>query len=255
MSSLKSLINKLPTYHYHRFLDEAGDTTFYGKGKVPLIGSEGVSYYFLLGMLTINESLDIVRDKVIGLQNSIVSDPYLAEVSSIQKKKNYNGYYVHAKDDVPEVRKMVFELLMSIDCKFDAVVGKKEYGVYEKKHNGNQAEFYADMLSHLLYNNLNGHERLVLNIAHRSRCTTHTNLEKGLQKALVIAKHKYQEVATPAETVFNIQYPTTEPIINLADYFLWALQRKMERGESRYIDFLKSRIGNISMLYTEEAEN
>ncbi len=24
----------------HRFLDEAGDTTFYGKGKVPIIGQE-----------------------------------------------------------------------------------------------------------------------------------------------------------------------------------------------------------------------
>jgi hypothetical protein len=255
MSSIKSFNDKLPAYHYHRFLDEAGDTTFYGKGKVPLIGSEGVSNYFLLGMLTINESLDIVRSKVIGLQNSIVSDPYLVEVPSIQKKKNYNGYFVHAKDDVPEVRKMVFELIMSINCKFDAVVGKKEYGVYEKKHNGNQAEFYADMLSHLLHNNMNGREKLVLNIAHRSRCTTHTNLEKGLQKALVIAKHKHPEVVAPAETVFNIQYPTSEPLINLADYFLWALQRKIERGENRYIDFLKTRIGNISTLYTDGVEN
>ena len=87
--------------------------------------------------------------------------------------------------------------------------------------------------------------------AHRSRCTTHTNLEKGLQKALVIAKYKYPEVTAPAETVFNIQFPTTEPIINLADYFLWALQRKMERGENRYFDFIKSRIGVISMLYNE----
>jgi hypothetical protein len=225
MSSLKPFNDKLPAYHYHRFLDEAGDTTFYGKGKV------------------------------IRLQHAIVSDPYLIEVPSVQKKKNYNGYFVNAKDDVPEVRKMVFELIMSIDCKFDAVVGKKDYGVYEKKHNGNQAEFYADMLSHLLHNNMNGHERLVLNIAHRSRCTTHTNLEKGLQKALVIAKHKNPVVVAQAETVFNIQFPTTEPIINLADYFLWALQRKMERGENRYIDFLNSRVGNISTLYTEGVEN
>jgi hypothetical protein len=170
-------------------------------------------------------------------------------IPSILKKKNKKGYYLHAKDDVPEVRKMVFELILSIDCHFDAVISKKEYHVYEKKHNGNQAEFYADMLSHLLQNSMSGNQRVVLNIAHRSRCTTHNNLEKGLQKAFVIARHRYPENLTLTEAFFNIQYPTTEPIINLADYFLWALQRMVERGEKRYVDFIQSRMRNIITLY------
>jgi hypothetical protein len=244
----------LPTHQYHRFLDEAGDTTFYGKGKIPLVGSDGVSNYFLLGMLTVNEPLDVVRKKVIELQNNIVSDPYLLEVPSIQKKKNKAGYFLHAKDDVPEVRKMMFELIRSINCCFDAVVGRKDYNIYEKKHNGNQAEFYADLLSHLLHGSMNGFEKLVLNIAHRSRCTTHTNLEKGLQKAVAIAKHKHPEACNCCEMVFNVQQPTTEPIINIADYFLWALQRRIERGEKRYVDFLETKIGSVINLYVEEDE-
>lgn len=56
--------SKLPAYHFHRFLDEAGDTTFYGKGKIPMIGTDGVSNYFLLGMLSVNQSLDEVRKSV-----------------------------------------------------------------------------------------------------------------------------------------------------------------------------------------------
>jgi hypothetical protein len=251
MSIGKKIHQNLHPFHAHRFLDEAGDTTFYGKGKIPIIGADGVSKYFLLGMLSVNQPLEEVRKKIVELQKSIVDDPYLLEIPSIKKKKNANGYFLHAKDDVPEVRKMVFELIKSIDCRFDAVVGKKEYRIYEKKHNGNQAEFYADMLSHLLHNSLNGREKLVLNVAHRSRCTTHVNLEKGLQKALIIAKHKYPGVSS-CKTVFNIQYPTTEPLINLADYFLWALQRKLERGEKRYFDFIVNRIGDIVMLYTND---
>lgn len=243
---------KIPTYQYHRFLDEAGDTTFYGKGKTPLIGADGVSNYFILGMLTINEPISEVRQKVIQLQESIANDPYLLEVPSIQKKKSKMGYFLHAKDDVPEVRKMGFELIKSINCHFDVVVGRKDYNIYEKKHNGNQAEFYADMLSHLLHDSMNGFDKLVLNIAHRSRCTTHTNLEKGLQKAIAIAKHKYPEAGNRCETVFNVQQPTTEPIINIADYFLWALQRKIERGENRYVDFLEAQISSVINLYTDE---
>ena len=34
---------------YHRFLDEAGDATCYGKGKINIVGSEGVSNCFILG--------------------------------------------------------------------------------------------------------------------------------------------------------------------------------------------------------------
>jgi len=33
----------------HRFLDEAGDTTFFGKGRVPMLGQDGVSLSFCAG--------------------------------------------------------------------------------------------------------------------------------------------------------------------------------------------------------------
>ncbi len=53
-----------PNHKYHRFLDEAGDTTFYGKGKISIIGSEGVSKYFLLGMLTVDEAIEKLERKL-----------------------------------------------------------------------------------------------------------------------------------------------------------------------------------------------
>ena len=160
--------------------------------------------YFILGMLTLNEPIIEVREKVITLQESIASDPYFLEVPSIKKKKEKMGYFLHAKDDVPEVRKMAFEFIKSINCHFDVVIGRKDYSIYEKKHNGNQAEFYADMLSHLLHSSMNGYEKLVLNIAHRSKCTTHTNLQKGLHKAVAIASHKYPQDCNCCEMVFNV---------------------------------------------------
>ena len=96
---------KLPVHHYHRFLDEAGNTTFYGKGKTQIIGKDGVSNYFILGMLTINEPIHEVREKLLQLQTRIANDPYLVDIPSIQKKKSKMGYFLHAKDDVPEVKK------------------------------------------------------------------------------------------------------------------------------------------------------
>lgn len=73
---------------YHRFLDEAGDTTFWGKGKIQSIGTaDGVSLTFILGMLKFKQPLDDVRAMVTELQKEIVNDPYYKDVPSIEKKK------------------------------------------------------------------------------------------------------------------------------------------------------------------------
>ncbi len=57
-------MQKLPTFIYHYFLDEAGDATFYGKGRVPILGQDGVSSCFILGLLKINEPLNAIREKI-----------------------------------------------------------------------------------------------------------------------------------------------------------------------------------------------
>jgi len=239
---------KSPLHTYHRFLDEAGDTTFYGKGKVPIVGTHGVSNYFIMGMLTVNEPVQEVRNMIMDLQTAVLEDAYFNSVRSIQRRNTRLPYFLHAKDDVPEIRKMGFGLIKSIDCHFDAVVVRKNYKDFETKHNRNQADFYADLLSHLLVDNLNKHEVLVLNIARRHQCTTQKNLEKGLEKATIVAKNKYPGTDNNCKVVFNVQQPTTEPIINIADYFLWALQRKFEKGEGGYVHYLASRIRSVQEL-------
>ena len=109
---------------------------------------------------------------------------------------------------------MAFDLIKTIDCSFEAVVGRKIPTLYESKHNGKEAEFYADLLSHLLKNKLNAYSKLVLNISHRSRCTTHTNLQKGLSKAITRAQSKAPDKANDCSVVFNVQQPTAEPLLN-----------------------------------------
>lgn len=236
---------KMEIRKYHLFFDEAGDTAFYGKGKTPIIGSDGVSKSFIMGMLRIKEPLSEVRKKVIDLQNKIANDQYFESVPSIQKKKAAHGYYLHAKDDVPEVRKMAFELINSIDCTFNAIVGRKVYSIYEEKHNGREEEFYADLLFHLIRESMEKNEELVLNIAKRGKCTTQNNLQKGLNKAMKELAINNSEEQNDSKIVFNVQHPTKEPLLNLSDYFCWAMQRFWEKGEIRYWDFISHKVKRV----------
>lgn len=242
-------MEKLPPFAYHYFLDEAGDSTFYGKGRAPILGQEGVSSCFILGLLKINEPLDQIRKKVVDLQNQIASDPYYESILSILKKKASHGYYFHAKDDIPEVRKAAYELIRGIDCSFEAVVARKIYYLYENKHNGKEAEFYADLLSHLIKKRLWEYDRLVLNVSQQKKCTTHINLQKGLNKAMANFKPYPLYRAHNYKVVFNVQKPTFEPLLNIADYLCWSVQRVFERGETRYYDYVRDKISVVWDIY------
>jgi uncharacterized phage-like protein YoqJ len=243
---------KLFTYQYHHFLDEAGDPTFCGKGKSVIVGTPGASTCYILGMVKFNNDLDTVRKQVMQLQQQVDQDPYFKKMGSIEKKRNKYGFYFHATDDIPEVRMQFFKYFSSLDCTFEAVVGSKNPDLYLTRHNENPHEFYADLLSHLLYNKLFSKNRLVLNIAERGTSTRLENLKSGLQKAEEKFHAHNPKTILNHNIVFNVQNQTSEPLLNIADYFCWSVQRVFERGETRYYEYLLDKIEVVVDLYDEE---
>lgn len=235
---------------YHRYLDEAGDTTFYGSGKLPVIGQQGISLSFILGMVKFKEPIEPLRKKIIELKNQVILDPYFKDIPSIQKKIKNDGYYFHATDDVPEVRKLFYDFINSIDCSFECVIARKNPLIYEKKHHGKEQEFYADMISHLLKNKLSLGNKLILNIAQRGKSTRNANLAIALTKA-VSRFHEKKKTDKSVETnvVFNVQNHLSEPLLNVADYFCWSVQRVFERGEVRYYNYLQEKIKLAADIY------
>ncbi len=235
---------------YHRFLDEAGDTTFYKKGKIDIVGMKGVSKCFMLGMVKFNEPIAPIRKKVLELQQEVINDPYYQEIPSIIKKKKKDGYFFHCKDDIPEVRKLFYNYINSLDCSFEVVIGRKKVSLYEQEHEGKENAFYADLLSYLLNNKLGVEDRLVLNIAERGKTTKNKTLDLALQKATV--RHlKNIGKENQTKVTFNVQNHYTEPLLNIADYFCWCIQRVFERGEVRYYNYIKDKISLIVDLYDE----
>ena len=76
-------------------------------------------------------------------------------------------------------------------------------------------------------------------------------INEGYSPAAALAKAKerfgkrHEETPITTDIVFNIEYPTVEPILNVADYFCWAVQRVFEKGETRFYDFLKDKISLV----------
>jgi hypothetical protein len=169
-------------------------------------------------------------------------------VPSVQKKIKNGGFFFHAKDDPPEVRKLFYDYIRSLDCRFEIVVGRKIPSLFLNKHNGKETEFYADLLSHLIRPRFDNTEKMVLHIASKGK-TTHNNT---LQLALNKATERYLSTVlsdnfSKTQVSFDVQNQMSEPLLNIADYFCWAVQRYFERDEIRYCEFLMDKIEIIDL--------
>lgn len=242
-----------PLEKIHRFLDEAGDTTFFGKGRVPLLGQDGVSLCFGLGMVRFAAPVVKVRAQVENLCRAVETDDYLNRIPSVVKRVQSGGFFFHAKDDPPEVRERLFKWIRETDCSLEMVVGRKIPGLFARKHNGKDSEFYADLLSHLLKSKLKLGQRLVINIAERGKTTRNHVFALAMAKAQERFAKKQDPSAISSEVVFNVQNPRTEPLLSVPDYLAWTVQRVFERGETRHYDFVRERISVVVDLY--DAEN
>jgi predicted DNA-binding ribbon-helix-helix protein len=128
------------------------------------------------------------------------------------------------------------------------VVARKSVDRFKRTHNDNEMEFYADLLSHLVKDKFN-YPKLILNVAERQNSTSNKNLERAIQ----IASERYLKKNPEKEVAPNIRYSVhkfqDEPLLCVADYFCWVVQRVFERGEVRFYEYLMPKISLVLDLY------
>lgn len=234
---------------FHRFIDEAGDMTFFGKGGVPIIGTDAVSKSFMIGMVKFKHPLVDVRKMIKDFAYEISNDPFFNTMPSVQKRIQTGDFYFHAKDDPPELRYKFFEFLKNdLDFTLQVVVGRKDLGRFVNKHNKQEKEFYIDLLSRLIFDK-GGYEKLILNVATLGNTVRTQMLEEAVIKAERLAVEKKGVKGFKAQIKFNIQPYQGEPLLTVPDYGLWAVQRVFERGENRFYDLIKPKIRYVTDLY------
>ena len=235
---------KSPVECRYYFVDEAGDgTLFDARGRV-LIGEQGVSRYFILGVLDVPNPEQLQKD-LDELRQNLLADLYFKKVPSMQPEARKTAFMFHAKDDVPEVRREVFTLLQKHEFRFMAVVRNKERVLeYVRQRNAvdlsyryHSNELYDFMVRVLFKNLLHQDERYEIYFSKRWG----QDRTDALKQALQIAQERFAQQwgKQPSSTV-NVtpQKPQDTGGLQAVDYFLWSLQRFYERREDRYLELL-----------------
>ncbi len=227
----------------HHFVDEAGDTTLFGRHGKVLVGTEAVSRYFIVGRLEVLDLPALAAD-LQTLRVELLADPLLNTVPSMQPAAGKTALFFHAKDDVPEVRHAVFRLLLRHELKFSAVV-KDKHALLQQVLQRNAAiagyRYKAD--GHELYDELSarlfghfgqfGSEREVTFAVRGSKPRTAAlkavldKIDSGFQADFGFPPH--------GQTSVHSGFPSQSAGLQACDYLLWALQRFYERAEERYL--------------------
>ena len=247
-------MNELQPQHprtCHYFVDEAGDGTLFNKRKQTVVGREGCSRHFILGAL---EVVDPVRldSELASLRSTLLADPYLAKVPSMQPERRKTAIAFHAKDDCAEVRREVYRLLMGHDVRFFAVVRHKRTIVDKvlarnKEHPGyryHPNQLYDRCVSRLFRDRLHKEDAYVIHFSRRGNRSRSDALKNAIEQARNNLRLKWG-ISTTAPIEITPATPSQAGGLQAVDYFLWALQRLYERGEDRYWEYVAAKVSLV----------
>lgn len=238
------MLNQFRSCHY--FVDEAGDPTLFDKKGKVLIGSPGCSRYFILGLLRVDEP-DSLENEMDDLRAKLITDPYFSGVPSLRPENMKTAVAFHATDDIPEVRKEVFSLLMRRkDLRFFAVIrAKQDLLLFIRQRNSMDPGYHYDpnevydyLVRRLFRDRLHKSDRYQIFFARRGSSDRTSALKSALQAAKERHAEKYNKQAGEAAMEVIPVFSKQKSALQAVDYFLWALQRLYERGEDRYVSLL-----------------
>jgi hypothetical protein len=216
------------------FVDESGDPAFYGKGGSIIVGSEGCSRVFLVGIIECQDP-PLIADALATVREQVRADPYLRPVPSVQK--SVTGF--HAKDDCPEVRMLVFKTLATLPFTAQVVVARKIEPMFRTRFQGSQDRFYDNLIGRLFENRLHRFSNNVIRFARRGKKARQHALRAAIEEGAKRFRTKWKTEIQTSVTIESTQ-PIQEPLLQVVDYTNWAVYRAFERGEMRYFDALRN---------------
>lgn len=224
------------------FVDESGDDTIFSKKGRVIIGQNGNSRFFIMGLLQVNDP-DSLSAEMTGLRTELVNDPYFKNVPSMRPESRKTALAFHAKDDLPEARREVYKLLKArSDLKFYAMIGDKtstlqyvaQMQARDTGFHYHKNDMYDYLVRRLFRDRLTKADEYSIIFAERGNKKRTAVLKAQVDIAQQRHLEKFGGNHCPPCDVDSGK-PKDYAGLQAVDYFLWGLQRLYERKEERYI--------------------
>lgn len=236
------------THEY--FVDESGDLTLFDATGRIIVGREGVSHTFMVGAAFSEQWAPLCRD-LEALRSTLLADKYFRHVPSMQMSAGKTALAFHAKDDVQEVRREVFALLRESDVKLFAAFRRKLIIARHRKAfwrrtgvKRDDEEIYEKLVENVFANRLHLATENRITFSRRGTSERAEALSRSIGNAKAKFDRKWKKGIDRPTTIVSAQ-PHEHGGLQVVDYLLWALQRFVEKGESRFFEYLADRYSLI----------
>jgi hypothetical protein len=227
------------------YVDEAGDPIIFGKKKKLRIGTDGASRFFFVGLLDIGNPAFVTKS-LEEFRNSLLADEKLSQLPGMRLEDKLSAEKFHATDDHPIIRRKVYEFLGTIKgLRFNCVLKDKmavhKYVIQrqsiEPSYSYTQTELYDHCVRRLFRDKLHRYSEYDITFARWNKAER----RRELTAALIRAKEKFFEKhGVRVDNRISIQSCLPKDVVGLqiADYFLWAVQRLYEREDDSYFSHI-----------------
>ena len=259
----------MPAETIQLFVDEAGDPTLFNAAGDVIVNTNGCSRFFMMGKVEVDHPT-LVAQQLTALRLKLLGHPYFVGVESFRLERKKTALLFHAKDDLPEVRFQVFDLLYTLgkSIRFHAVVADKlalakaeqAKRAAQPGYRYNPNSLYDSLVRSLFGKFHRLADRFDLCVAKRGKSDRNQALTAALEHAErdFEANFGFSRGGVGAWNI-TISNPETTVCLQVVDYFLWAVQRFYEEREhqttgekireDRYLNLLWPQIAEIHDLH------
>jgi len=222
----------------HYFVDESGDLSLFDKHGTPIINKQGTSKFFMVGVAHLSNPND-AYEKLEELRADLLADPRLNRAPSMQIAAKKTAIFFHAKDDLPEVRFRVFELLPTLGTRVEVAIRRKTnlvktaQNLFINNKKFREDTIYDDLVKRLFKHRLHKADKNHIVFARRGK----SDRAEALEKAITKAKKSFEKQSgkySNSLTTIQSAYPSELVGLQVIDYYLWALQRFYERHDESF---------------------
>ncbi|MHC5822918.1 MAG: DUF3800 domain-containing protein [Nostoc sp.] len=223
----------------HYFVDEAGDLSFFDKKGRIIVGQPGASKFFMVGVAQISDPEQVTWE-LNALRSSLMTHPRFKNIPSMQPEAKKTAITFHAKNDHPEIREKVFDLMQSFDIKVLVAIRSKADMAESAKANFkslgtklHQNAIYDDLITRVFKNLLHKADVIRIAIARRGKAVREEALEQAINQAQKNFESEWK-IGSNSSIIIEPTYPSEVAGLQVIDYYLWAVQRCYERDDDQF---------------------
>lgn len=220
------------------FVDESGDVTLFDKRGRKIIGENGCSKTFMIGLIYFRDPV-LAQKKVSELRASLLANPSFNTFPSMQPQAKKTALLFHAKNDIAQVRQEVFNLLPTLEAKVLVVIRRKcdlaEKSRFLHNNTGENEQLnsiYDNLVTELFHNMLHVEETKII-FARLGKAERREALGHAITKAKINFERKFKK-GIERPTTIDIALSSDVVGLQVIDYYLWALQRLYERNDDQF---------------------